>query len=85
MFVHYNITNHLILYYMKKNIGNIDKIIRLIIVAAIVTLYYINILTGTLAIVLLIVAGVFLLTSLFSFCPLYKPFGISTCPKKKTE
>jgi len=45
-------------------------------------LYYTNVITGTLAIVLLVFAGIFLLTSLFSFCPLYVPFGINTCKKK---
>ncbi len=63
--------------------GNADRIIRVLVAAAIGVLYYANILTGTLGIVLLVLAGVFLLTSVFSFCPLYKPFGISTCEVKK--
>lgn len=68
---------------MKKNMGNADRIIRVLVAAAIGVLYYANILTGTLGIVLLVLAGVFLLTSVVSFCPLYKPFGISTCEVKK--
>jgi len=68
---------------MKKNMGNADRIIRVLAAAAIGVLYYANILTGTLGIVLLVLAGVFLLTSVVSFCPLYKPFGISTCEVKK--
>jgi len=68
---------------MKKNMGNIDKIIRILIAALIAVLYFTGIVTGTLGIVLLVLAGVFVLTSLISFCPLYAPFGINTCPKDK--
>lgn len=58
--------------------GTIDRAIRVLIAVVIVALYYGNIISGAVAIVLLAFAGVFLLTSLISFCPLYKPFGIST-------
>lgn len=68
---------------MKKNMGNADRIIRVIIAAIIAALYFMNVITGTLGIVLLVLAGVFVLTSLISFCPLYAPFGIKTCPMKK--
>ena len=68
---------------MKKNMGNADRIIRVIIAALIAILYFTNVLTGTLGIVLLALAGVFVLTSLISFCPLYAPFGLRTCPMKK--
>jgi hypothetical protein len=64
---------------MKKNMGTADRVIRVIIAAIIATLYFTNILTGTLAIVLLVLAGVFVLTSLVGFCPLYAIFGIRTC------
>jgi len=47
-------------------------------------LYFTDVITGTLGIVLLIVAGIFLLTSLVSFCPLYLPFGLKTCKTKET-
>ena len=67
---------------MKKNMGTADRIIRVIIAAIIATLYFTNTIPGTLGIVLLILAGVFVLTSLISFCPLYAPFGLRTCPKK---
>lgn len=63
---------------MKKNMGSADRIIRLIIAAIIVTLYILNVISGTLGIVLIVVAGIFVLTSLISTCPLYLPFGIST-------
>ncbi len=67
---------------MKKNMGTIDKVVRVIIAAIIAILYFTNVLTGTLGIVLLILAGVFVLTSLISFCPIYRIFGLSTCPVK---
>lgn len=68
---------------MKKNMGNADRIIRTIIAVAIALLYYKNVISGTLGIVLLVLAGVFLLTSFVSFCPLYAPFGLSTCSMNK--
>jgi hypothetical protein len=68
---------------MKKNMGNVDKAIRVIIAAVIAGLYYAGTISGTLGIVLLVFAGVFVLTSLVSFCPLYTLFGISTCPNKQ--
>ncbi len=70
---------------MKKNMGNSDRIIRFIVAAIIAALYFTGTVTGTLGIVLLVLAGVFLLTSFISFCPLYAPFGISTCPMKKVS
>jgi len=66
---------------MKKNVGTIDKSIRIIIAVAIVGLYLANLISGTLAIILLILAGIFIVTSFISFCPLYYPFGISTREK----
>ena len=68
---------------MKKNMGNADRIIRTIMAAIIAVLYFTGTITGTVGIVLLILAGVFVLTSFVSFCPLYAPFGISSCPAKK--
>ncbi|WP_420592958.1 YgaP family membrane protein [Robiginitalea biformata] len=64
---------------MKKNMGSADRVIRLLIAAVIGVLYYTGTVSGTLGIVLLILAGVFILTSFISFCPLYAPFGLSTC------
>jgi hypothetical protein len=68
---------------MKKNMGSVDRIIRVLIAAAIAVLYFMGIITGTLGIVALVLAGVFLLTSLVATCPLYVPFGINTCSKKQ--
>ena len=63
---------------MKKNIGTIDKIVRIILALVIVALYFSHVICGVLAIVLLVVAGLLILTSLISFCPIYWPFGIRT-------
>ncbi|PNQ72365.1 DUF2892 domain-containing protein [Hanstruepera neustonica] len=67
---------------MKKNMGTADKTIRLLVAAVIAVLYFTGNISGTLGIVLLVVAIVFALTSFMSFCPLYKPLGINTCSKK---
>ena len=67
---------------MKKNMGSADKIIRLIFAAIIAVLYFTNLINGTLALVLMVFAVVFVLTSFISFCPLYYPFGISTCKNR---
>lgn len=66
---------------MTQNMGTADKIIRLAVVAIIAVLYFAGQITGTVAIVLGIVAVAFLVTSLIGWCPTYVPFGIST--KKK--
>jgi len=66
---------------MRKNMGTADRTIRVIIAIAIAALYYANVISGTWAIVLLVLATIFVLTSFVSFCPLYKPFGISTCKR----
>lgn len=68
---------------MKKNMSSADRIIRLIIAAIMVVLYFTNVVSGTLAIIMLVLSAVFTFTSLISFCPLYSLFGISTCPVKK--
>ena len=68
---------------MKRNMGTIDRFIRTIVAIAIALLYYYNIISGALGIVLLVLAAVFLLTSFVSFCTLYAPFGVSTCSNKR--
>ncbi|MFZ9028784.1 MAG: YgaP family membrane protein [Crocinitomicaceae bacterium] len=67
---------------MKKNMGNMDKVIRVLIALVIGVLVFAEVLTGTLAIVLLVLAGIFVLTSVVGTCPLYLPFGASTCKKE---
>jgi hypothetical protein len=66
---------------MKKNIGYVDGIIRLIIAALIVLFYGIGMINGTSALLLMFIAVIFVLTSLVRVCPLYLPFGISTRKK----
>ncbi len=63
---------------MKQNMGSIDKAIRIAVALLIIGLYFGNFLSGTTAIVLLALSGIFILTSFMSFCPLYLPFGIHT-------
>jgi len=70
---------------MKKNMGTADRIIRVLLAIVVGVLYFTGTISGTLGIVLLVLAGVFVLTSLISFCPLYAPFGLRTCPVKETE
>ncbi|MCY7328097.1 MAG: DUF2892 domain-containing protein [Saprospiraceae bacterium] len=65
---------------MNKNMGSPDRIIRLILAAIAVFLYFNGTLTGTVGIVALVVAAVFALTSMVGFCPLYRLVGLSTCP-----
>jgi hypothetical protein len=67
---------------MKKNLGTIDKSIRSVLAALVAILYFTKVIDGTLGIVLLVIAGVFLLTSLISFCPLYPLIGLNTGKKK---
>jgi len=66
---------------MKKNMGPLDRIIRLALAVLVAILYFTNVISGTLAVILGIVAVIFLVTSLFGVCPLYMPFGISTLKK----
>ena len=68
---------------IKKNIGNIDKVIRILIAIVIAILFFGNVITGVLGIALLTVAVIFVLTSLISFCPLYIPFDVNTGKKKE--
>jgi len=68
---------------MKKNMGTADRVIRILVAIVIAGLYFANHISGTTAIILLILAGVFILTSFMSFCPLYLPFGLSTRKKDK--
>ena len=62
--------------------GTIDKVIRILIAVVVVVLYFTHVVSGTLAIILLIISGIFIVTSFFSFCPLYFPFGLSTRKKE---
>lgn len=67
---------------MKKNMGTIDKVVRILVALVIAVLYFTHVISGVLGIVLLVVAVVFVATSFLSFCPLYLPFGINTGKKE---
>jgi hypothetical protein len=67
---------------MKKNMGLADRVVRMIIAIVFIGLYYAEIVTGTLGIVLIAFSVIFLITSFISFCPLYLPFGLNTLRKK---
>lgn len=68
---------------MKKNMGIFDRILRIVLAIIVAILIYMETLTGTAAIVLGIIAGVFLLTSFVGFCGLYSLLGFTTCAVKK--
>lgn len=66
------------IYKMKRNLSNIDRIVRVVLALVFAYLYFGGIVTGTLGIVLVVLGAVFLLTALLAFCPLYVPFKFST-------
>ena len=67
---------------MKKNMGSVDRIIRVIIAAIMVSLYFTGTISGVWGLVLIAFSAILVLTSLVSFCPLYLPFGLSTLRQK---
>jgi len=68
---------------MKKNMGSLDKIIRIVLALIIGLLVYFEVIGGTLSYILLGVSAIFVLTSLVSFCPLYGVFGLNSCKTKQ--
>lgn len=70
---------------MKKNMSNADRTIRVLVALIIAGLYLLHVISGTLAIVLLAVAAIFIATSFISFCPVYGIFGLSTRSKKAAQ
>lgn len=67
---------------MKQNMGSTDKIIRIIVAIIFAALFFTGTVTGTVGYVLLALGGVFVLTSLVSFCPIYAAIGVNTCPRR---
>lgn len=67
---------------MTINMGKADRYIRPLLAAVFVALYFTGTVTGTVGIILLVLAGVFLLTSVVGMCPLYTLFGVNTCKVK---
>jgi hypothetical protein len=70
---------------MKKNMGSADKVIRVIIAIIFSVLYFTQIVTGTLATIILVLGGILLITSVISFCPVYIAFGINNCKKNNND
>ncbi len=68
---------------MKKNMGSVDRIMRIALAVFLGGLYYAEVISGIWGILALVLAGIFVATSFISFCPLYYPFGISTCKTEK--
>ena len=66
---------------MKRNMSDIDRIVRVVVAALFAYLYFGGIVTGPLGIVLVVLGAVFLLTAVLAFCPLYLPFNFSTFKK----
>jgi hypothetical protein len=66
---------------MKKNVGSVDTIIRIVLAAAIAGLYFGGFVHGKIAMVLAALAAILLITGVVGFCPLYVPLGISTRKK----
>jgi hypothetical protein len=69
---------------MKNNVGNTDKIVRLVVALILGGLYFGEVVTGTLGLVFLVIAAVMIITSLSGFCPLYALFGMNTCERKES-
>ena len=68
---------------MKKNLGNTDKLIRIILAIVFAALYFTGYVTGAIGIILLVAGGVILLTGVVGNCPIYSLFGFNSCPGKK--
>ncbi|MCW5924963.1 MAG: DUF2892 domain-containing protein [Saprospiraceae bacterium] len=70
---------------MKKNMGSLDKTIRLIAAALFAVLFFTNVVGGMVGYVLLALGGIFVLTSLVGFCPIYAIAGLNTCPASERQ
>jgi uncharacterized membrane protein len=68
---------------MKTNMGSLDRISRILLAAVMSVLYFTSTVTGVLGIVLFAVSGIFVITGLVGFCPLYTLVGFNTCASKK--
>jgi hypothetical protein len=67
---------------MKKNVGTVDKVIRILVAVVVVILYFTNVISGTPGIILLALSAILVVTSIVSICPLYMLFGLSTTKKE---
>ncbi len=71
-------------FHMKPNMGNLDRRVRALVAVVVAILYFTGVLKGTLGMVLLVVAAVFLATSYWGFCPIYTVFGLRTDKRDRT-
>jgi hypothetical protein len=78
-----NFTANQIIIKMKSNVGSADSMVRIFLALVMAALYFSNIVEGSLANAVLVLGGVFLLTGLFRFCPLYALLGLNTCQMDK--
>jgi 1,4-dihydroxy-2-naphthoate octaprenyltransferase len=67
---------------MKKNMGTIDRVVRFLVAVAVLVLFLVHVISGPLAIVLGVIAAVFVLTSFVGVCPLYIPLKLSTATRR---
>ncbi|MGB6268405.1 MAG: DUF2892 domain-containing protein [Olleya sp.] len=67
---------------MKKNMGALDKSLRVLAAIVIALLYFLDVISGTTAYILMAIAIIFLVTSFINFCPLYTVLGVNTCKRK---
>ena len=63
---------------MKRNLSNIDRIVRVVLAALFAYLYFGGVMTGTFGVILVVLGAVFLLTAFVSFCPIYAALKLST-------
>lgn len=68
---------------MTKNLGNIDRIVRILLGISFGILYFTGIVAGTAGLILVVLGGIFIATALISWCPIYAALGIKTCPTNK--
>jgi hypothetical protein len=68
---------------MKNNMGTVDKVVRILIATVIVILYSMDVIFGIPGIILLVLAGIFIVTSIIGFCPLYQPLRLDTKGKEQ--
>ena len=70
---------------MKRNVGNTDKLIRYAVSIGLLSLFSFGIVEGTIGLVVTGVAFILAITGLLGFCPVYLPFGMNTCKRKKED
>lgn len=70
---------------MNSNINNLDRSIRFFIFIVSIALFVMDIVSGWSAYLLITIGTILMVTSLMSFCPIYRAFGISSFKKTKNQ